>query len=371
MIGLKGLPPTGGGARAGAAVIRRLSRQYEFTVFATASHASDPRPIDGVRQVVLPSLPFHRPNLIFYYWASAATAVLKHDFDLVHVHHGMGGYIVPFLKTRFPTVVTFRGYGPALSRDERFGWLARRTLQLGERLAAQHADELVTVAESHVSYYQSLTDKPTRWIPNGVEPPRVKPLPEGKGDFMTFAAGRIIPLKGCHHLLEAMSEMAREEKLVVMGDLSVDSDHSEKLQNLASDLDVEFTGLIADSSRLHSTIAASKLFIFPSLTEAMSNMLLEVVMCETPLVCSDIPANRSVLNPDEAVFFKAGSTTDLAKKISWALEHPKRVGERAIRAKRRIAREFDWDRIADSYHRLYRRLIESGECGCSRPNARK
>ena len=150
VIGLKGLPAAGGGARAGAAVIRRLADRYDFTVFATSSHASDPDPMPGVRQVVLPSLPMRQPNLVLYYWASAMLSVLKYDFDLVHVHHGMGGWVVPLLRSRFPTVVTFRGHWPGIAQDARMGWFARQSLRWGERLALRFGDELVTVASSLV-----------------------------------------------------------------------------------------------------------------------------------------------------------------------------------------------------------------------------
>lgn len=361
VIGLKGLPATGGGARAGSAVIRRLRDRYDFTIFATSAEASAPRPMEGVRQVVLPAVPGRRANLVLYYWASAASAVLRGGFDLVHVHHGMGGYVLPLLGARYPVVVTFRGHGPGFEKDDRFGPVAEGALRLGERMALRRADALVTVAEGHVPYYEARTDRPVRWIPNGVDPADFEGVSGGaerRGADVAFAAGRIVPLKGCHVLLEAMEEVAADRSLLVMGDLDVVPSYGKRLRERAAELDVDFTGLVEDPDRLFGRIRASDLFVFPSVTEAMSNMLLEVVMCGTPLVCSDIPANRSVIEEDEAVFFEAGSAGDLARKLAWALEHPDEMRERAARARRRVARAYDWGRIAGAYDRLYRSLID-------------
>ena len=360
VIGLKGLPPTGGGARAGWEVTRRLAHKYEFTVFAMSSHASDRLPIPGVRQVIVPSVPFRQANLILYYWASSIAAVLKHNFDLVHVVHGMGGYVLPLLRSRFPTLVTFQGNWRGIALDERFGWFARNSLRFGESLAIRLGNELVTVAAGHVSYYESLTSKRVDWIPNGVNPASLEACVEGDADYgedIVFAAGRIIPLKGCDVLLEAMKLLPTARRLVVIGDMSVSPAYAARLRELSNDLEVEFLGMVEDPTRLARLIRGAALFVFPSLTEAMSNMLLEAVTYGVPIVCSDIPANRSLLKDNETTFVRTGSVHDLAARLEWALEHLSEMRKRTDLAKRRIEREYNWDNIAVRYGDLYEGLI--------------
>lgn len=362
VIGLKGLPATGGGARAGAAVIRRLSQRYRFTVFSMASHASQPEPLPGVRQVIIPSPGGHRAKLAAYYARSAAAVRLNNDeYDLVHLHHGMSGYVLPFLKGRLPTVITFRGHGPGIARDGRFGPVSRRVLLFGERLAVRFADEIVTVAAPHVSYYEAITRKPVHWIPNGVDPgifSANETAPhDGTGDYIVFAAARIIPIKGCHLLLEAMRVARIDTKLLVIGNAGTDPAYTAQLRELADGLDVEFTGLISEESRLYELIRNARVFVFPSVTEAMSNMLLEAVMCGPPLVCSDIEANRSILKQHEAVFFESGSVPDLADRLGWAVNHYSELRQETLRARQRLRRELSWDRIAQSYQRVYDALL--------------
>ena len=72
---------------------------------------------------------------------------------------------------------------------------------------------------------------------------------------------------------------------------------------------------------MHSYIVKSKLFIFPSLFENMSMMLLEAISLKANIICSDIPANTLIFSNDEILFFKNNDSNDLAEKFSFVLEN--------------------------------------------------
>ena len=61
-------------------------------------------------------------------------------------------------------------------------------------------------------------------------------------------------------------------------------------------------------------------------------MLLEVASLRTPVICSDIVQNTDVFDKDEMLFFRSGSDTDLAEKITWALNHPEEMKVMAEKA---------------------------------------
>src|SRR6185312_3779723 len=52
VIGLKGLPPFGGAANVGDNIIAQLSKDYDFTIYATASHTHHRGDYKGARQIV-------------------------------------------------------------------------------------------------------------------------------------------------------------------------------------------------------------------------------------------------------------------------------------------------------------------------------
>lgn len=355
VIGLKGLPAAGGAARAGEAVIRRLADRHRFVVFSMASHAGDPSPYPGVEQVLLPAGFSHRFDLAYYY-AASAWASRGQGLDLVHFHHGMSGFFTPLVARRLPTVVTLHGYSPAIARDPRLGQWAGRLLDVGERLCLRHAHALVTVARAHAEYYAGRTDRPLYWIPNGVEPVASHLRADAESDGrIIFAAARIIPGKGAHLVLEAVRAAGIHRPVVIAGAL-VDSGYATELRRLARGLDVEFTGLITERKRLLALISGAGVFVFPSYSEAMSNMLLEAVMVDAPLVCSDIPENRAVLRDEECLFFRSGSAADLAAGIRRGLADRGALIGRVRAARRRLTAEQSWDTIADRYAEIYERV---------------
>ena len=103
--------------------------------------------------------------------------------------------------------------------------------------------------------------------------------------------------------------------------------YSDTLKQLSCNLNIQFTGIIEDKNVLFDHIKNSRLFVFPSFNEGMSNMLLEVASLKTHIICSDIIENKAVFNEDEVLFFKTGCVDDLALKITWALQNQKKMNK--------------------------------------------
>jgi glycosyltransferase involved in cell wall biosynthesis len=87
----------------------------------------------------------------------------------------------------------------------------------------------------------------------------------------------------------------------------------------------------------------ARLFIFPSTTEAMSMMLLEAASLQAPIICSDIPENRIVMQ-DNVLYFRSGDAVDLADQIQWALS-------------RCVKDNLTWETIVKQYEEVYRACI--------------
>ena len=106
-----------------------------------------------------------------------------------------------------------------------------------------------------------------------------------------------------------------------------------------------------------SYLKKAKLFIFPSIIEAMSNMLLEAVSVKTPIICSDILENKAVFDKNEILFFSSEDSDDLTEKIKWALQNPVNMKLRAEKAYKRLVKNYNWSDIASQYDDLYQKLL--------------
>ena len=177
---------------------------------------------------------------------------------------------------------------------------------MNERIALRFASTITTVSIPLEQIYRQKTSAKIHYIPNGINlrqkiDDEIKP----NGEYILFAAGRIIPLKGLHVLLQALHQRKfRKQKLIVIGDLEQIPSYKSEIVKLSDGLPVEFIPIIKKKSQLLNYVKLASLFVFPSYSENMSVMLLEVAYTKTPLVCSDIPANTAVFNDSGGYFLQ-------------------------------------------------------------------
>lgn len=111
---------------------------------------------------------------------------------------------------------------------------------------------------------------------------------------------------------------------------------------------VEFTGWVEDVGR---ELRAADVYAFPSLSEGMSNSLLEACAWGRIVVASDIASNRAVLGDDYPLLFPAGDRGALATALRRALTEPL-TRERAREHLARRMDRFSLDSVVDRLEAL-------------------
>ena len=357
VIGLKGLPPFGGAASVGDNIIEQLSKDYDFTIYATASHTHHKGEYKGAQQIVFSKFPIRKLNVFYYYIVSAFHALLFRRYDAIHLHHLDGAFILLLLRLRYKVVATSHGLP---YNHQKWSKSLTPYFKLNEWLQARLSNHLTVVSKSLVPHYQEIVPAARiSYIPNGVTPAAPAATDLGASDYVLFAAGRIIPTKGVHTMLSGLHLAGFKGKLIILGDHSQRKDYQRELFDLAAGLDVEFKGLIKEKPLLNAWIAGARLFVFSSTYEAMSMMLLEVAALRTPILCSDIPQNLDIFDRDEMLFFRSGSDADLAEKLNWALSHPEEMRNFAEKAHKTLMDKFQWTIIARQYADIFERITSS------------
>ena len=356
VIGLKGLPAFGGAAAVGENIIEQLKDEYDFTVYSTSSHTDKKTgEYNGFRQIVFSKIKFLKLNSVYYNIISSLHVLLFGHYDLVHLHHISSAIVLPLLKLRYRVIITSHG-SPFLEdiNDTKYSKLFLVLLRFSESSFIKFADTITSVSESYKFVLQEKYKKNVVYIPNGVNVRNL--LSKKNDDYIVFASGRIISLKGCHTFLEALIKLNYKKKVLIIGDLDQNRSYKEYINKLASQLNVDFLGLIKNKKELFEIISRSKFFVFPSIKENMSMMLLEVASLKVPLIVSDIPQNK-IFNTNEVTFFRVNDVDDLAYQIENVQQNYSSIKGKALLAYKKLENNYKWSYIAQQYETEYNKLI--------------
>lgn len=359
VFGAKGFPAFGGAAGANENIVNILKEHYEYTIYSVSTHTHlGTGPYNGYSQIVFKGTKGKRLNTFLYYVKSLFHALFIGDYDLVQVNHIASGFIVPFLRLKYRVVGTARGI--IYKNDNKWNSIDKIALDLSAHFFFKFSNVVTTVSEPHIELFRKYTSKKVIYIPNGI---KIQEEPKGKKEcipnesYLLFAANRIISLKGCHVLIDALHKLNYKQKVIVIGDTTHTPKYINELRMSSAGLNIEFRGLIKDKGLLFDYIRSAELFVFPSFTEGMSNMLLEVASLETPLICSDIPENVAVFNDTEVEFFKTGDSEDLASKINLFLSNRSLFKEKAHKALIKLNVKYRWEIVAAAYKKIYDSIL--------------
>lgn len=289
----------------------------------------------------------------------ASFSTLFDKSKIVHVHAIGPGLVVPLLRLLGKKVV-FTHHGPDYDR-QKWGGFAKRILQLGEKLAATYANEVIVISEV---INDIIKDKYNRHdahlIYNGVELPT--PLAQDKIDSTLsefslisghyfVAVGRFVEEKGFHDLIEAYQQANIDMPLVIMGDTDHPTSYSDKLKEQARKVDgVILTGFLK-GEQLQAIFSQAKTFVMPSYHEGLPIALLEAMSYSLPAIVSDIPANLEVkLKPE--TYFPVGNINKLREQL---IQHTNSSHSQVSYAS--YLEHYDWSIIAAQTMGVYQHVL--------------
>jgi glycosyltransferase involved in cell wall biosynthesis len=102
----------------------------------------------------------------------------------------------------------------------------------------------------------------------------------------------------------------------------------------------------------------ANVFVYPSYFEGLPGALIEAMLAEKVIVCSNIPENLECVDEESAVIFERGDVNELSKKVNYAIGNERELKVLGIQARKIAAKKFDLGSIAAEYEATYEQLIE-------------
>ena len=296
----------------------------------------------------------------------------QHTFDVLHVHTVRSPALTGALVHR----LTGKPVIAKIPRKEQFEYVRQSWPRLW--WMRRHIARFVAVnaVSHHALLAAGIESSRNALIPNGVDTSLFKPptseeklalrarLGLGEEPVATFV-GRLIPRKQVHVLLRAwpfVLDVRPEAHLLIVGDGPQRSD----LECLARDLDVAqqvtFVGECSQQA-VEAYLGASDVFVLPSLSEGISNALLEAMAVGLVPVVSRVDGNTDVVVHEvSGLMVESGDADDLGRQMRRLLvdeDLRQRLQRGALRT---IEERFALSRVATAYANMYDELLRAASC---------
>jgi len=237
------------------------------------------------------------------------------------------------------------------------------------RLAFEMADRVFCVSHQLKEFHSKRAGFPSARmtvIHNGVDTQRFASDPAvragvraelgiSEDEFCIGSVGNLTPVKDYPTLLQAAGEFAKVCKnwrLIVIGE-GAELPKLEAFVNDHPDLRprVQFLGL---RNRIPALLNAMDVYVLPSISEGISNSLLEAMATGLPVAVTATGGNPEVVSDGESgLLFSVGNFGQLATKLLVLQEQRDlrlRLGQEALR---RVREEFSMDSMVQQYECLY------------------
>jgi sugar transferase (PEP-CTERM/EpsH1 system associated) len=244
-----------------------------------------------------------------------------------------------------------------------------RRRRLLRRFSYSCADRVFCVSEELRDYYcRELGLGPTSFevIPNGVDVEHFRPNAQARADgrakvgvrtgtLVVGTVGRLDPVKDHSTLLRA-TEMALENgldlRLVIVGD---GPQRAAIETELASKADLRrHTLLTGDVQNVADWLNVFDIFVLPSLSEGMSNTLLEAMAVGVAPIATAVGGNCEVLEHGHSgMLVQPGNAKDICDLLIQLAAASERRCELGRQARERVIARFSVERMLKRYEEMY------------------
>ena len=291
-------------------------------------------------------------------------------WDLVHVHH-IGRAAVRMALSSTDARFVYTNHDGTLLGDYPVSW--RRRLMSREIIG--RTDAIVALSE---------TERRSNARRFGSAVPRQAVIPNGfpSGTFhyglpatasaeqprpTVLFVGQLIPLKGVDVLLEAFARAEVDADLLLAYQTSaLEADYRRQAVALGIADRVRFLG-IQSSAELAEHYRAASVLVSSSFADAFPSVIIEALMCGTPVIATDVGAVSDILDGRHRLL-RAGDIDALAAALRAQLAEPATPAEREATSVAAIER-FRPETMVSAHAALYRGLLDEPGGPCRKRRA--
>jgi len=285
----------------------------------------------------------------------------RHTYNIIHCHIADGlGYIAALLiKFLFnkKIIVKIALSGPTSD----FKMLKKSRLNRICLKMLHNVDKVITICSwsKKEALNEGFSESKITFIPNGVNTDHFIPSPaaECASNKITFL-GRLNYQKGIDTLLLAFSSLIMNKPGLQL-EITGEGPEKPNLLKMAEDLNITnkviFHGKNTDP---YAFLLSSTVFVLPSRSEGLPNVLLEAMSCGLPVIASNVGGNLDLIQSGiNGILFEEGNYEQLSSAIETILDDQQlkeKLGKNAIQT---IVSNYAMEQVSSTYIDLYNKLL--------------
>lgn len=253
-----------------------------------------------------------------------------------------------------PYICTITGLGTVFNKNGLIAWIAKRMY----KVALKHAKCVVFQNQDNLDYMINNNILNGRYIVvngSGVNTEQFSYIqyPPDDSFINILFIGRLMRDKGIVELFDTAKILYdkghHNVKIKVIG--FCEDDFKKQLESLNLSPNIEMCGY---QENVMPYIANAHVVVLPSYHEGMSNSLLEAASCGRPLIASDIPGCREIIdNYQTGILCKPRDVDSLVSALVHFIELPhEEKRQMGIRGRKKVEQSFDRRAVVDIYKKI-------------------
>lgn len=292
---------------------------------------------------------------------------------LVHAHFGPDGSLAMPLARRLgvPLIVSYHGSDATVKNEYAWGsYVGHRLYRLRRKRLARTARVFVAPSrfvKNMAVARQGIPEEKIVVIPHGIDVERFRPGSQPEYGRILFV-GRLVELKGLHHLIEAVSRIREsfpQARLVVVGDgpnrTFYQSLAEQKLGGACSFLGAQPHDVVREEMQRAYVFSMPSISMPNGEAESFGMVFLEAQACGVPVAAYAVGGIPEVIAHGETGFLATeGNVGTLSDYLKTFLENPDLRNAMGRAGRFWVERHFDRRRQNQELENLYLRVCRDG-----------
>jgi glycosyltransferase involved in cell wall biosynthesis len=280
-------------------------------------------------------------------------------YDIIHAHFLLSGFIGVFIKKFSRKKLVITAHGSDVYKIPKKGIFKKIFIWI---ISKSNAITTVSYANKRRLIDLGLKKEMITVIPNGVNLSQFKTksiLGENRDKIDIVWIGKINEIKGLEYLIQAMVtviDIHPNSNLTLIGDGPLKQKYEKLTFDLSLNKNIVFAGSIKNN-KIPDYLEDKDIFVLPSLSEGLPLAIIEAMAASKPIITSNVGGISDLVDDGvNGILIDSKNPDLLAEKICYLIENPKIRKNMGIESRKKIEKNFTWDKIINNLIQIYENL---------------